>query len=213
MNIQVKPSHYFSNDYDYKGRFISYWYQIHEIKTLGPESILEIGIGNSLVANYLKQRGLKIITLDIDKGLSPDTVGSVLSMPFSNNSFELVACFEVLEHLPYKFFPQALNEIHRVSRKNVLLSLPDVTRTYLIHLRLPKIREIKKLISFPRRKPCKHSFEGEHYWEIGKDGYPLQKVLDEILRAGFKLNHNYQVFEEPFHRFFLLTKGEAANHG
>jgi ubiquinone/menaquinone biosynthesis C-methylase UbiE len=213
MTSQIEPEHYFSKDYDTKWRFISYWHQINDILTLKQNLILEIGIGNSLVANYLKNRGLKVTTLDIDKRLKPDTVGSVLSIPFQEQTFEVVACFEVLEHLFYENFPQALIEIHRVARKYVVLSLPDVTRAYRINIQLPKFGEFKRLISLPRWKPPKHAFDGEHYWEIGKEGYPLEKVMGEMRRAGFHIKETYRVFEMPYHRFFVLAKDQVAPHG
>ena len=46
---QVAPDHYFNKSYDTKERFISYWRQINEIIKLGPNRVLEIGIGNGFV--------------------------------------------------------------------------------------------------------------------------------------------------------------------
>lgn len=133
------------------------------------------------MAYYLKKRGVKIKTLDIDKHLNQDIVGSVLSIPLLNKTFEVVACFEVLEHLPFENFPQALAEIHRVASKYVVLSLPDVTRAYRIYIELPKLGKIKKLITvMPAWKPAKHEFDGQHFWEIGTEGYPLEDIIREI---------------------------------
>ncbi len=210
MMIQLEPEHYFSKNYDTKYRFISYWHQLDEMMALEPESILEIGKGNGLVSNYLKRRGFKINTLDIDKRLNPNAVGSVLSIPFLDKTFELVACFEVLEHLPFKEFSQALAEIYRVSRNNVLLSLPDTSRAYRIFIQLPKFGVFSRLISLPPRKKPKHIFFGEHYWEIGKDGYPLQRVTDGMRQAGFTIKKTYRIFEAPYYRFFVLTKRPTA---
>jgi len=42
----------------------------------------------------------------------------------------------------------------------------------------------------------------------GNAGYPLQKVTGEIRSAGFEVKKTYRVFEMPYHRFFVLTKGE-----
>jgi len=208
LGPQVEPSHYFRREYDSKGRFISYWHQIDEILSLEPKSVLEVGIGNNLVANYLKWRGINITTIDIDERLNPDHVGSVLDMPFAGNSFEVVACYELLEHLPYEDIPKSLYEIHRVSGRYAVLSLPDSTRAYRLDIQIPKIGELKRLISLPRLRPPKHEFDGEHYWEIGKAGYPLQKVMDEMRSAGFEIKKTYRVFEVPYHRFFVLAKDE-----
>ena len=41
------------------------------------------------------------------------------------------------------------------------------------------------LIPLSMRNPM-NKFDGEHYWEIGKAGYPLRKIIKVIRRAGFK---------------------------
>ena len=53
-----------------------------------------------------------------------------------------------------------------------------------------------------------NKFDGEHYWEIGKAGYPLNRILEDIERAGFNIIKTYRIFEHPYHRFFILKKGE-----
>lgn len=208
MKPQVQSNHYFNKSYDTKERFSSYWHQVNEIRLPEPKSVLEVGIGNGFVANYLKQRGLDITTLDIDVRLNPDCVGSVLDIPFTSSNFEVVACFEVLEHLPYKDVYKALKEIRRVTKKHVILSLPDCSLSYRLYFHIPKtkIKIFKRLIPIPRLIPLKDKFDGEHYWEIGKDRYPLRKIKNEIQEAGFKIEKTYRVFELPSHRFFILRK-------
>ena len=206
MKPQVTPDHYIEPSYDAKERFISYWHQINEIISLNPKEVLEIGIGNGFVSKYLKERGAKIKTLDIDKKLNPDVAGSVLGIPFIDGSFEVVACYEVLEHLPYSEFSKALKEIHRISRKHVVLSLPDVTTVCGINIKMPKIRPIKRLFLFPFIRPVRHEFDGGHYFEIGKIEYPLKKIKSDIEEARFKIVKTYRVFEFNYHRFFVLEK-------
>ena len=104
MNIQVPIEHYFKKSYDTKARFISYWHQIDEIVQFNPTTILEIGIGNGFVSDYLKKRSYYIKTIDIDERLNPDYIGNVLNLPFDDNSFQVVSCCEVLEHIPYENF-------------------------------------------------------------------------------------------------------------
>ena len=206
MKLQVEQKHYFNKTYDSKGRFISYWHQINEIINLPHNIVLEIGIGNGFVSKYLKDRKINVKTLDIDKRLNPDIVGSVLDIPFASESFDVVTCYELLEHLPYENFNKALSEIFRVSKFYAVLSIPDSGRVYQLYLHIPKVGIIKKLIPLPRLKKLNHKYDGQHFWEIGKAGYPLDKITDDNQKTGFKIEKTYRVFENAYHTFFILYK-------
>jgi len=206
MKPQKESAHYFDASYDTKERFISYWHQINEIIALKCEKILEIGVGSGFVSKYLKERGVDIVTLDVDERLKPDYTGSVLNMPFPDDSFDIVACYEVLEHLPYESVPRAFSEISRVSKQYAIFSLPDANKCYRLYLKIPKLVEFKKLIPIPNiRKPI-HKFDGQHYWEIGKAGYPLARIVKDAQIHGLLLIKTYRVYEWPYHRFFVLKK-------
>ncbi len=208
MKPQVKPDHYYSLSYDSKGRFSTYWHQIQEVLITKAKDVLEIGVGNHFVSEYLNKRGIKVITLDIDERINPDVAGSVLELPFANRSFNAVACYEVLEHLPYKDVNKALSEIYRVSNSHVILSIPDINRVYRLNVQIPKIGEIKRLIPFPSLEKPIHNFNGEHCWEIGKASYSLDRIVEDIKKVGFKIEKTYRVFEMPYHRFFILKLEE-----
>lgn len=197
---------YFRDSYDSKARFCSYWHQIHEILALRPQSVLEIGIGNGFVSDYLRKRGYSVTTVDIDEQLNPDYVGSVLSLPFEDESFDVVACFEVLEHIPYESFSQALREMHRVSRANAVLSIPDSSRAYPFWLRVGPLWDIRWLIRVPRLRGRRRSRVTLHFWEIGLSGYPIKRILDDVAWAGFEMLKTYRLFEQPWHRFFVLAR-------
>lgn len=203
---QVPRSHYFNLKYDTKERWISYWYQIHEVFSLNPKKILEVGIGNKLVSDYIRKIGLNITTCDFDKSLKPDYVGSVHSLPFKNDSFDVILCAEVLEHLPFKNFNQGLKELYRVSKKFVILTLPhfSLTNFYFGFKLIPFVP--KKQISIKVDAPIKHKFLGEHFWEIGKKDYSTSRVRSKIKRSGFKIEKDYCPPENPKHHFFVLTK-------
>jgi ubiquinone/menaquinone biosynthesis C-methylase UbiE len=213
INLQGEQNHYLNTSYDSKERFISYWHQIYEIISLKPKKVLEIGIGNGFVSKYLRERKLIVLTLDIDERLNPDIVGSVLNIPFSDNTFDVVACYEALEHLPYENFQKALFEIQRVSNSYVILSLPDSSRVYRLYIQIPKVGIFKRLISLPRLKNLIHKFDGEHYWEIGKAGYPLNRIISDIKKTGFEVERTYRVFKFPYHRFFILKKKMEIKEG
>ncbi len=205
LGKQVQSEHYFNDTYDVKGRFASYWHQINEVRRLGFQSILEIGVGNGFFGEYLRKGGYPVTSIDIDKQLHPSVVASVNRLPFSNESFDIAACFEVLEHLPYQEFSRNLQELRRVARKFVIISVPDACLVYPVSLRVPFVGDIRKLISVPI-SPNGSKFSKEHYWEIGKSGYPLKKIMNDINTEGFMLEKTYRVFEMPAHRFFVLRK-------
>jgi SAM-dependent methyltransferase len=206
MKPQLKPDYYFDKLYDYKGRFCSYWHQIDEVISLKPKRVLEIGIGNGIVSDYLKKRGLNLTTLDVNEKLHPDIVGNILNLPFPEKTFDVVTCFEMLEHLPYEDFNQALLELFKVSKLYAILSLPDINRVYRLNVQIPKIGDIRILIPLPRTKRLIHSFGGTHYWNIGETECPLFKIIKDIHSVGFNIEKTYRVFEEPLHHFFVLKK-------
>lgn len=197
---------YQSKNYDTKERFCSYWHQIHEVLELNPANLLEIGIGNEFVSDYLRKKNIRVTTLDVYFELKPDIVGTVTKIPMLDKSFDTVMCCEVLEHLPYHSFPAALKEIFRVTRKYAVLSLPDVTTVYRVNIELPRMKPIKKLIPHPFHRSAPHEFDGEHYWEIGKTGHELERILSQIKKLNYKLLKTYRVFEFYYHRLFVLGK-------
>lgn len=51
-----------------------------------------------------------------------------------------------------------------------------------------------------------HIFDGEYYWEIGKAGYPLKRIIDDIKNNSLEILRTYRVFETLYHRLFVLRK-------
>ena len=119
-DIQVNKEHYFSDNYNHKARWLSFFYQLKLLQREDIKKVLEIGPGNGWVTYILKDLGLKVTTVDIDKELKPDFVASVDKLPFPDNSFDVVCAFEVLEHMPFEYFLNNLKEMSRVSKKNVM---------------------------------------------------------------------------------------------
>lgn len=210
MKRVLKPNvflhHYIDKEYDSKERFICYWHQINEIILLNPVKVLEIGIGNRFVSKYLKERKINIVTADINSDLGPDVIQDIKDLSFEDNSFDVVVCFEVLEHNHYNDFCKALSEIFRVTKKNAVISLPDSERVILFSLYSARLGQLKLPISLPRLNKPLHKFDGQHYWEIGKKGYSLFKISSDIKKCGFKIKKTYRAFEFPYHRFFVLCK-------
>ena len=200
---QVERQHY-EIGYESKRRFASYWHQIDETLKTNPESLLEIGKGSGLFSSYMKNIGLSVKTLDIAEDLSPDIVASALTMPFPDDTFDTVVCCQVLEHLPFEAFSAALIEIRRIARNFVVISLPQKEPGWYYAFHVPIYGRIEFMLEIPSPIKNEHVFNGEHYWEIGKKGYPLKRIIDEMEKASFTLKKTFRVPENSYHRFFVL---------
>lgn len=211
---QVPRDHYFKG-YDDEARWISYWHQISEVLRTNPRRVLEVGIGNATVSDYLRKMGLDVTTADIDPDLEPDVVCSVteLSKCFRPDSFDLILCAEVLEHLPFEYFDLSLENLYTVTRKWVVLSLPYPGLGFSVIINIfPFLPGMWfKRASFSLKIPLffrEHRFSGQHYWEIGKKGYPLRKIRG-IISKRFYIVREFSPAGNPYHHFFTLRKKEG----
>ncbi len=121
----------------FQRRLIDNFYNklIDIIVNLHSNKILDVGCGEGFTLSLLKKKNIgKIIegidnsidAISIGKNLFPGIsfkVGDIYNLPYKSNSFDLVICSEVLEHLDDP--NRALQELIRVSRKYCLLSVPN----------------------------------------------------------------------------------------
>jgi len=204
---QVDKKHYQFGKYTKLDRWVSYYYQIKEVLLSAPKTILEIGVGEGVLRDYVRSHGGATYTsLDVAEDLHPDVIGSVLALPFKESSFDVVCAFEVLEHLPFSDFEKALQELSRVSKGKVILSLPHFGPPIKFLCKIPFLREIAFAVKIPFLKT--HVFDGEHYWEIGKRGYSSQ-YLRSVVKKYFLLEREFVPFENQYHHFFVLKKHVA----
>jgi len=200
--VQVDRSLYATSEYCLPGRFAAYSYQIREILEAKAQSVLEIGPGNGVVTHVLRQAGIRVDTLDHDPALKPDMVGSVLALPVDDQSYDAVLCCQVLEHLPWENFPDAVRSIARVVRKSIILSFPHASKHNYIDMKLPRLPrfrwDVDRAISKTRME-----FNGEHYWELGR-GLSEKDVLQVFDQLKLDLYRSYRVPEFRPHHFFCL---------
>jgi SAM-dependent methyltransferase len=204
MQSQVLAEHYDFDQYVTKKRWTSYWHQVDEVLKLSTDSVLEVGVGVGIFKEIARNFGINVETVDIDADLKPDYIASVLELPFKDNAYDVIVAFQILEHLPYEQFTKALSEIKRVATRYVILSLPDAERIWRYCFCFPLLDEKNFYIKRPRIFPKKHKFDGEHYWEISKKGYPLSRITKEFEDQGLDLIKTYRVPENTYHRFFVL---------
>lgn len=202
---QVDSNHYEFNRYLTKERWISIWHQLDEVQKLKPDRVLEVGPGPGLFKVVARSVGINVETMDLDPDLKPDHVGSAMGMPFADGFYDVVCAFQMLEHLPYELSLQAFSEFVRVSRRYVVISLPDARIAWRYQIQIPLLGMYSFLVPCPQIKAQPHKFDGEHYWEINKQGYPLSRVIKDFSRYA-RLVNTYRVHENPYHRFFVFER-------
>ncbi len=199
----IHASQYLFENYVDLSRWVSYYYQLEEVLELEPANILVIGTGDGIVVDILRNYALKVLTLDVDANLNPDIVASVELMPLANGAFDIVLCAEVLEHLHFEKFSACLKELHRVAGKHLVLTLPHVSHPLKFSLKVPFFKEFKLALKFPFF--IESRLKNEHCWEIGRSGYSLEKVREEIKKF-WLIKKEFVPFENQYHHFFILEK-------
>ncbi|MCL5432842.1 MAG: class I SAM-dependent methyltransferase [Patescibacteria group bacterium] len=108
---------------------------IRTIKPLEPKTILDVGCGEGFTLQKLKENKIGVllkgidksdISIDIGRKMFPDLdlkTGDIYKLSYNKNSFDLVVCSEVLEHLKSPII--ALEELKRVSKQYLLLTVPN----------------------------------------------------------------------------------------
>lgn len=209
FKIQVPKTHYFKGYIDLK-RFISYFYQIDLVRKLQPKKVLEIGVGNKITTNYLKQSGIKVDTCDFDKNLEPDYVADIRKLLFDDRSYDIIMAYEILEHILWEDVDKALSELYRISKKYVVISIPYKVISCEFVFKPPLMGKILRkpfvnlFFGIPRFF-TKIKFSGEHYWEMGAKNYSSSKIR-RTLGKHFRIIKEIRPILAPDYRFFILEK-------
>lgn len=210
MKKRLPKNSYFTLNYLSRSRWNSLWIQIYEVVTKDPKSVLEIGSGSGINGYVLKQFGINVLTMDNDKKLHPDILGDVRKIPLKENSFDLVTCFQVLEHIKFSDVPKAITEICRVTKKYAVISIPEPYNSFVeIKLKLlpfvPRVSFLRKINPFPSIiKPL--PVNGPHKWELNRPGFKKNQFEDILTEVGFKIVKTFYPSENLYHRFYVLEK-------
>lgn len=113
----------------------------------GVTSIADIGCGSGLFLNYIKENTdiSRLIGVDFSedamKMLKVDRkVGDITNIPLEDNSYDLVSALEVLEHLDLEEYKKAKEELVRVSKRYILISVPFAEKLEDEFVKCPKCK-------------------------------------------------------------------------
>lgn len=220
MQDKGKPDFYNRKVFEFESyvsieRWISYYHQFKEALELAhdhgggstePIRALIVGKGDGIVPALLSYGGIDATTFDFSDSISPDIVGDVKQIEeyFSENSFDIILCCQVLEHLEYKYFTDILRQFANIS-PNVVLSLPSRNKILFSGMiKMPIVKSIKPKITVYRF--WQRTFKSKwHYWEIGTKGCSAKKVRNDI-RKHFTITKDFSDSLNPYHRFMVLSR-------
>jgi SAM-dependent methyltransferase len=122
-----RPDRWQSSSFDNPDAIVQ---QIEEL--CGRGSLLDVGCGMGLLVRTLAARGIDVHGVDVSslaveegnrKLAGRFHRGSILSLPFPDDSFDTVSSTDCLEHIAEADVPAGLKELHRVSRRFVFIQL------------------------------------------------------------------------------------------
>ena len=92
-------------------------------------TILDVGCGDGYITNPLSEQ-YEVTGMDISeealKYLKCDgVVGDITNIPFEENTFDIVIINDVLEHIEDAQYKKALSELMRVTKKYVIVTVPN----------------------------------------------------------------------------------------
>lgn len=166
------------------GRNVRQEYCYNKYEEYMGSKILDVGCGDAIMRDL--HHGSYI---GVDVSGNPDLKIDLENetFPFNEDSFDTVICLEVLEHLDNPHL--VLSELIRVSRENLIISLPNCWRQIYFHL-IHGITDLPEY-GFPTEKPL-----DRHKWFFGPSeafnfiasnanryGYSLERV-DHITNVG-----------------------------
>jgi hypothetical protein len=209
-------------------RFTSTRIQIESVTDLGDSvsSILEVGPGSGYFTTFTKGLGYSVKTADIKPWSNPDYLGDVRELDIEEK-FDLVAAFEVLQHLPYSELVSTLEKLAALSNRYVLISVPARTHRFGFSIEIPDIITPRRLglgwlrgqhsfsikWEWPRAAdPNEREWVGRddywnpHYWEVGRKSYPRSRVFGEIESAGLRILWARYNPQFSYHLFALTEK-------
>jgi len=174
---------------------------------------LDVGCSIGIISEHLAERwrSWRFFGVDIDEqalrlarsrgGRAQFCIGDGLRLPFPDESFDLVICAQVYEHVTD--WRALLSEIYRVLRPNGICFFSGPNRLYPIedHYALPLLSWLPR--SWAHRI-VRWTGKAPYYHERPVSWWTLRRALHD---QGFKIiDYTYRLLEEP-NKFYMYDPG------
>jgi ubiquinone/menaquinone biosynthesis C-methylase UbiE len=192
------------------------------VMTCGVGRTLDVGSGEGLLVASLLRRGVDAHGVDVSEVVTslcnrrmPGRFdhGSVLELPFDDESFQTVVSTDSMQHLVPEDVPKALKEIHRVASRFVFLQIATTPqRDGHRHLTVEGRTwwEAKCFEAGFRKHPSYYKVNS--YESLNEDGWQITIVLEKIPEhAHKKYPLSALAAERDLHMDMLREVGERSD--
>lgn len=124
------------------------------IKTAGlipadAKTLADIGCGNGIFVNYLLDNYPSLQVTGVDRSKTAlkyvranKVAADIADLPFEDNFFDCVTCLEVIEHLPIPVYKKSLEELARITKNHIIISVPYAEKLEDSYTRCPSCKTI-----------------------------------------------------------------------
>lgn len=155
-------------------------------------SLLDVGCGPGVLLHQVQQHRQIPVRVGTDlgwRGLKnarvPACRSSIYQLPFADDTFDLVTCCEVIEHLEPASVPQAIAELCRVARKSVIVTVPHDENLLQSSHRCPRCQTVFHLHGHQQSLiaedlvplfPAAADVRVEYVWKVRPWSMPLLRL-------------------------------------
>ncbi len=186
--------------------------QIYHLHRAAPRRLIEVGVGNGFVSQFMRSMGINVLTCDINPNLNPDLLVSVtdLDRHITPGEYDLISCCEVMEHMPFEQFEEAMRKFSCLS-ENLFLTLPVYGWKFGFALRLSLKSRVRWISRWFAWRSSSYTLIPMHYWEVGSQRETQHRRLLSVLNRYYGSVESNIFRFNPYHRYYLCRGAKSVS--
>jgi len=208
----LSAEYYGFGSYVDRQRWLTYFRQLELLLASEPKRVLEVGVGPGIVKAVLKDRGVDVVTVDVNDSLGADYVADLRSLPaaVSEASWDWVLCSRVLHHIPKSELTSVLAAMASLNATKTLVTVPreDLSVQLTVRRTAGGVKNVRasggSRIKNALRRTSVIKSPGSGLWMLnGLHGLTSDEFAD-LLRKSFEIVDDFILDDDPAHVFFVL---------